>query len=336
MSQILDGLCYLSSFGLTHQSLSCGGILLGTNGRVKIACLDQCSECSPTETYTIYANTIPRITMALMQKHEKDVGIAGVNDLNQWPVDSDAFGFLSAASTEPIESLRKHPLVAARNQPTEDLVMLARAVLCAWVSKMHITLAIIPSGHEYVYIHCVPPVAIFLFRDYHVRLAVHYLGSLEQSHYIVNKWNRTINDLCTQVTKWSLVKANNTVLEEILRRDRILRRNPEQSQRSAGSPFPLESAEEPAISTPPQVDAGSLDGMAIETQRTDAQASASKRGAGTRNFLKHKAWPAEVLKRLPLWFEDQVRKNQSQEELMQSVAPSMLSVVSIRLVDGKR
>lgn len=71
------------------------------------ACLDQCSECSPTETYTIYANTIPRITMALMQKHEKDVGIAGVNDLNQWPVDSDAFGFLSAASTEPIESLRK-------------------------------------------------------------------------------------------------------------------------------------------------------------------------------------------------------------------------------------
>lgn len=45
--------------------------------------------------------------MALMQKHEKDVGIAGVNDLNQWPVDSDAFGFLSAASTEPIESLRK-------------------------------------------------------------------------------------------------------------------------------------------------------------------------------------------------------------------------------------
>ncbi|CDM36550.1 unnamed protein product [Penicillium roqueforti FM164] len=25
---------------------------------------------------------------------------------------------------------------------------------------------------------------------------------------VVNKWNRTINDLCAQVTKWSLVKAN--------------------------------------------------------------------------------------------------------------------------------
>lgn len=31
--------------------------------------------------------------------------------------------------------------------------------------------------------------------------------------------------------------------------------------------------------------------------------------------LKKKAWPAEVLKQLPLWFEDQIRKNQSQEEI---------------------
>ncbi|KAF4766202.1 hypothetical protein HAV15_010506 [Penicillium sp. str.  len=58
-----------------------------------------------------------------------------------------------------------------------------------------------------------------------------------------------------------------------------------------------------------QIDVDPLDGMAIETQRTDAQASASKSGAGTRN---------KVLKRLPLWFEDQVRKNQSQEEIAQN------------------
>ncbi|KAJ5593599.1 hypothetical protein N7537_010503, partial [Penicillium hordei] len=112
-----------------------------------------------------------------------------------------------------------------------------------------------------------------------------------------------------------IIKANNTVLEEILRRDRVLRRNPEPSRRSAGSPFSLESTEEPANFTPVQNDADSLDVMAIETQETDAQASASKRGVGTRNFSKNKAWPAEVLKRLPLWFEDQVRKNQSQEEI---------------------
>jgi hypothetical protein len=45
--------------------------------------------------------------MALMQKHEKNGGIAGVEDLDRWPVDSDAFEFLSAASTETIESLKK-------------------------------------------------------------------------------------------------------------------------------------------------------------------------------------------------------------------------------------
>ncbi|KAJ5230936.1 hypothetical protein N7489_011644 [Penicillium chrysogenum] len=121
------------------------------------------------------------------------------------------------------------------------------------------------------------------------------------------------NELASEI-----IKVNNTVLEEILRRDRILRRNPEPSQRSAGSPFPLESAEEPAHFTPAQVDADSPGGMAIETQRTDVQASASKRGAGTWNFAKNRAWPSEVLKQLPLWFEDQVRQNLSQEEIAQN------------------
>ncbi|OQD68490.1 hypothetical protein PENANT_c311G05445, partial [Penicillium antarcticum] len=99
---------------------------------------------------------------------------------------------------------------------------------------------------------------------------------------------------------------------------RILRRNPEPSQRSAGSPFPLESAEEPAQVTTAQADTGSPNGMAIEAQGTNTQASGSKHGAGTRNFPKNRAWPAEVLKRLPLWFEHQVRENLSQEEIAQN------------------
>ena len=33
---------------------------------------------------------------------------------------------------------------------------------------------------------------------------------------------------------------------------------------------------------------------------------------------KNRAWPAEVLKQLPLWFEDQVRQNLSQEEIAQN------------------
>jgi hypothetical protein len=34
--KVLDGLCYLRRFGLSHGSLSCREILLGTDGRVKI------------------------------------------------------------------------------------------------------------------------------------------------------------------------------------------------------------------------------------------------------------------------------------------------------------
>ncbi|KAJ6038457.1 uncharacterized protein N7446_005260 [Penicillium canescens] len=120
------------------------------------------------------------------------------------------------------------------------------------------------------------------------------------------------------LTSPAVIKVNNTVLEEILRRHRDLRHRPEPNQRSAGSPFPLESAEEPAHLTPTQVEASSLDENAIETQGTSLQASGSIQGAGTRNFAKNRAWPPEVLKRLPIWFEDQVRKNLSQEEIAQN------------------
>ncbi|KAJ5775841.1 uncharacterized protein N7511_000852 [Penicillium nucicola] len=151
--KVLDGLCYLRRFGLSYRSFSCQKILLGTDGRVKIACLDQCTELSPMESHRIYFKAIPSVLMALMQKHEKDGGITGVEDLDRWPVDSDAFAFLAAASTETIDSLKmvkpsvsdishsldmteafQHPLITARFQSTEDLVMLARHALCAGVA----------------------------------------------------------------------------------------------------------------------------------------------------------------------------------------------------------
>ena len=34
--QLLNGLCFLMSVGLTHRSLSCHEILLGLNGTVKV------------------------------------------------------------------------------------------------------------------------------------------------------------------------------------------------------------------------------------------------------------------------------------------------------------
>ncbi|CAG7970983.1 unnamed protein product [Penicillium salamii] len=98
------------------------------------AIMSQCSECSPNESQTKYLKALPAITMELMQKYEKDAGVAGVDDLNRWPVGSDTFGFLSAASTKSLASLRVHPLVASSYRPTDDLVMLARAILCAGVA----------------------------------------------------------------------------------------------------------------------------------------------------------------------------------------------------------
>lgn len=46
--------------------------------------------------------------MELMQKYEKDDGMVGVDDLDRWPVDSNAFGFLLATSTtESLEGLKQ-------------------------------------------------------------------------------------------------------------------------------------------------------------------------------------------------------------------------------------
>ncbi|KAJ5704406.1 hypothetical protein N7536_000095 [Penicillium majusculum] len=139
-----------------------------------------------------------------------------------------------------------------------------------------------------------------------------------------------MNQLASQV-----IKTNNTVLEEILRRDRILRRNPEPSQRSGGSPFPLESAKEPATFTPVQVGPGSLDGMTVETQRTDVQASASKRSTGTRNFPKNRVWPGEVLEKLPLWFKGEVRKNLSQKEIARDFHRTFVQERTFSAIEAK-
>ena len=46
--------------------------------------------------------------MELMQKYEKGDGVLGVDDLDRWPIDSNAFGFLTTtSSTESIDVLRQ-------------------------------------------------------------------------------------------------------------------------------------------------------------------------------------------------------------------------------------
>ncbi|KAJ5837669.1 uncharacterized protein N7525_002857 [Penicillium rubens] len=47
------------------------------------------------------------------------------------------------------------------------------------------------------------------------------------------------------------------------------------------------------------------------------------------------AWPAEVLKQLPLWFEDKVRKNQSQEEIAQNFHGTFTQKRTFHAIEAK-
>ncbi|KAJ5642592.1 hypothetical protein N7490_006592 [Penicillium lividum] len=130
LSQTLDGAWYLAASGLSHQSFSCCRILLGLDGMVKIACWDNCVDCTPGQAEAAYLAALPSITTRLMQKFDKEEGVAGVDDLDRWSVDSDAVRFLSAtATTVSIDSLKEQPLVATKHRPASDLVILARTVL---------------------------------------------------------------------------------------------------------------------------------------------------------------------------------------------------------------
>ncbi|CAG7947357.1 unnamed protein product [Penicillium salamii] len=119
-------------------------------------------------------------------------------------------------------------------------------------------------------------------------------------------------------TASEVIKANNTVLEEIGKRDHVLRHSPQPGQRSATTPFSERdtvSVELPANSSPAGADADSLDEVDMETRSPGAQGNTKRRGAARRRFSKNNLWSPHVLKQLPEWFEDQVRRNLSQEDI---------------------
>lgn len=58
-----------------------------------------CVECDPRQSDLTYTRSLPSIVMCLMQKYEKKKGTIGVDDLDRWPVGTDAFEFLSATSS---------------------------------------------------------------------------------------------------------------------------------------------------------------------------------------------------------------------------------------------
>ena len=64
-------------------------------------------DCTPNQSEAAYITTLLSITIRLIQKYDKDKGVVSVEDLERWPIDSAAVGFLSATETAVlIKSLR--------------------------------------------------------------------------------------------------------------------------------------------------------------------------------------------------------------------------------------
>lgn len=90
--------------------------------------------------------------MELMQTYDKNDGVLGVDDLDRWPVDSDAFEFLSTvSSTVAIEALKqvsqflvKSPytgLLGTDLTPLNSIHLSANRIdivvsLCAWLDVL--------------------------------------------------------------------------------------------------------------------------------------------------------------------------------------------------------
>ncbi|EFW13295.1 hypothetical protein D8B26_005415 [Coccidioides posadasii str. Silveira] len=124
------GLSHLATVGLEHTSLTCSNILIGFDGVIKIAGLEFCEEHPLDQSQAQSIQALVAITMELMQKHGKDDGVVGVDDLNRWPIDSDAVKFLSAASSATcLEILKQHPLIMKQHGSAGELVGLARLAL---------------------------------------------------------------------------------------------------------------------------------------------------------------------------------------------------------------
>ncbi|KAJ5701408.1 hypothetical protein N7488_008956 [Penicillium malachiteum] len=128
--QVLNGIDYLAQSAWEHQSLSCQNILLGLDGIVKIGALESCVGGPADRIRRTYTQALACITMELMQKYVKEDGVVGIDDVHRWPLDSHAFGFLSAIWTSnSFATLNQHPLVRKQHRLVGELVLLARTVL---------------------------------------------------------------------------------------------------------------------------------------------------------------------------------------------------------------
>ncbi|KAJ5100902.1 hypothetical protein N7456_006954 [Penicillium angulare] len=127
MSQVISGMQYLYSFGLTHQSLGCGDFLLGLNGAVKIARLELCVDCTPDQAEQAYLSMIPLLALQLMHKDQE----SEETRIAHWPIRCAASQFLAVAkSAKSIPALQKNDFIASNAHDGKELASLVMQLLC--------------------------------------------------------------------------------------------------------------------------------------------------------------------------------------------------------------
>ncbi|OJD11084.1 hypothetical protein AJ78_08069 [Emergomyces pasteurianus Ep9510] len=126
LTQILNGLSYLIAQHFKHEALNCLNILMGLDGKIQIARLEECRPRLPEERKKEDVLAVAGITMELMQKYSKDNSAVGIENLDRWPVNSLAVSFVSATtSADSIQELEQHPLVKSVRWSKGELVGLA-------------------------------------------------------------------------------------------------------------------------------------------------------------------------------------------------------------------
>ncbi|PGG96173.1 hypothetical protein AJ79_09705 [Helicocarpus griseus UAMH5409] len=124
--QILNGLSYLIERHFRHGSLNCSSIIMNLNGKIQIACLEECQRRISDDWQKEDVLAVAKITMNLMQKYSKDDGAIGVDNLDRWPFNSLAVSFLSTTSSaDSIEELRQHHLIRGICRSEGELIGLA-------------------------------------------------------------------------------------------------------------------------------------------------------------------------------------------------------------------
>lgn len=126
MSQFLDGLSYLLTQNLQHNSLNCSSILMNLEGEIQIARIECCSMLPPGKAQANDLAPVGRVMMELMQKYVKDDGAVGIDNFDRWRTSSAAIEFLSATtSAGSLEELKKQRLLTEICWATGDLIGLA-------------------------------------------------------------------------------------------------------------------------------------------------------------------------------------------------------------------